>query len=215
MWQKITESCDSWTTENNAKIKFYYVQDRVIDSLWNFITWETKDGLSYSFKVTQNNGGKLVQDFKGFASRKVKGSQLIVEFVAPEKFKKILPPGTMFPIWHLQSLIDKAKKGQKIFLASVFDGTSKNNPYKVNTVITDTKQLKFFPNSRGASSSQSPYFRAQMAYFPFSSLQALPEFELSVEFWENGVAENIIQDLGGFSLQFVSESINILPDPIC
>ena len=61
----------------------------------------------------------------------------------------------------------------------------------------------------------SPVWPMRMAFFPTGSSDPLPEFEMSLAYHPNGVAEDIEQIFKTFSLRGKLESIEMIPHGKC
>ena len=89
-------------------------------------------------------------------------------------------------------------------------------------VLTDGGQPAEIADARmpfdlvaAADLAPSPVWRARLAYFPFARALDLPEFEIEVDYREDGVAQRIVQDFGDFSLDVTPVRFETLPAPAC
>jgi hypothetical protein len=167
---------------------------------------EAKDGMSYRFNVHNSQDGRTVEVFEGKAERDSKSGTVTAEFFNPLGTKITLPKGTMFPTHHLAEMLKAGKNKQLIFSKVVFDGTSLENPYQINALITKSKTKK----SKMDSSQH-----VRMAFFSMKGKGAQPEFELDINYRPDGVAERIKQDFGTFSLGLTPNNIEILKKSGC
>ena len=51
MSYKFGDSCDGWIVENKTALTFAYSDGAPVSTTWDFVTWESKDGLHYRFRV--------------------------------------------------------------------------------------------------------------------------------------------------------------------
>ena len=72
-----------------------------------------------------------------------------------------------------------------------------------------------FKNASLGQLPMSPVWRVRLAYFPTESANDLPEFEIEVDFREDGVAQRIIQDFGDFQLHLTPVQFEALPQKAC
>jgi hypothetical protein len=54
-----------------------------------------------------------------------------------------------------------------------------------------------------------------MAFFPVGGKEANPDYEVGLRYLANGVARNILQNFGNFSIKGTLERIEPLPKPDC
>jgi hypothetical protein len=60
-----------------------------------------------------------------------------------------------------------------------------------------------------------PVWRVRLAYFPLLSNEEFPEFEIEVDYSEDGVAQRMVQDFGDFTLNLAPSRFELLPSPDC
>ena len=221
MSYKLQENCQSWSTETHVALRIRYAERGDVDSDWSFVSRESKDGLSYRFRVLHSIGSALVENYKGRVTKKTVNAAAIAHYSVPDGMIAELTSETLFPTKHLIELIGASKYGKRIFRRTVFDGTSINNPYEVNAVL-GLSGMSAHSKRRVASQlfdqaglNQAPVLHVQMAFFPVGSKGAEPEFELSVEYRDDGIARFIKQDFGGFVLALNPRRIQLLNTPEC
>ncbi len=123
-----------------------------------------------------------------------------------------LPNKTIFPIKHLELIIEAALEGKKSVRHTVFDGSTRENPFEVSTFIgakADGKSKEIAP-LKGLE-----FWPVRLAYFKVGSVSLAPEFEMSAEVFENGVIGNMIYDYGNFAIDVTLKELEPLPKPEC
>jgi len=204
MLYKFTDGCDAWIAETNVYLRLDYSDGGGMETTWSFVSWEAKDGLSYRFRIRHNRNGKQIEALQGTASIPSKGTAGIARFTMPKGTKIELPPSTIFPTRHLLQMLDEGNRGSRL-ARTVFDGASLENPYEISAVIGD------MPDGGG----QKPVRHVGMAFFPYGSRVETPEFELGIDYRDDGVAEWIHQDFGDFTLDLNPNNIEALDRPVC
>lgn len=215
MSYRFSDACDGWITENRSQVLFSYADGGETDSLWSFTTWEAKNGLDYRFAVKQVRNGQVVEDIGGKAKLGATGAMGEALFVRPENRPLPLPNGTVFPTAHLALLLAEAKAGKTLVLRPVFDGASLDNPYEVNALISPPVAMGKLTSAKVPGLEPRPAWDLRMAYFPMASSESRPEFELQVRYRDDGIALEVIQDFGDFSLKSTLEKIELLPKGGC
>jgi len=211
MMYKFAEACDAWTSETNVYLKLLYAEGEEVETTWSFLSWESKDGLRYRFRVRQSRDGSLVEHIQGKVTRENIDGAASAEFSSPEGAVIELPEGTMFPTRHLRALIEEGEAGTLTYSRTVFDGASLDNPYTINALITSASKTR-----KAKPKSNDKVFRhVRMAFFPLASRKEFPEFELGIDYRLNGIAEHILQDFGDFTLNLASDKVELLERPNC
>ena len=211
MMYKFAEACDAWTSETNVYLKLLYAEGEEVETTWSFLSWESKDGLRYRFRVRQSRDGSLVEHIQGKVTRENIDGAASAEFSSPEGAVIELPEGTMFPTRHLRALIEEGEAGTLTYSRTVFDGASLDNPYTINALITSASKTR-----KAKPKSNDKVFRhVRMAFFPLASRKEFPEFELGIDYRLNGIADHILQDFGDFTLNLASDKVELLERPNC
>ena len=217
MSYKFGDSCDGWIVENKTALTFSYSDGAPVTTTWDFVTWESKDGLHYRFRVRSTRDGQVNEEIDGVADLDGKGRGGVAKFTLPENSTLQLPKGTLFPTEHTIRLIEMAMKGEHIIERTLFDGTGTDQTFAVNAVIGPARPGSVHPqmaNINGALlSSQS--WPMQLAFFPDGSNEPDPDYEVAVRYYQNGVADEVLQSFGNFSLRGTLESLESLPKPDC
>jgi hypothetical protein len=211
---EFTDSCDGWITEYRLAMTYAYTEGGQVDTSTDFLSWESKDGLKYRFRVRQARDGQVTEEVEGVAELKGKGQPGTVRYSRPEAHILKLPKGTLFPTEHTVRLIETAAGGGHILFRPVFDGMSDSGPFEINALIGRAATPQ--PAAGGASPLlASPTWPMRMAFFPVGSKDPLPEFEMSLNYHANGVADGIVQIFKTFSLNGTLEKIEALPRKKC
>ncbi|GGF36803.1 ATP-binding protein [Aliidongia dinghuensis] len=210
------ESCDGWTIEQRYKLSMQYEQDQPVDINSNFVTWESKDGKSYRFNERRTRNGQPDEDIKGDATLKgAKGGAAV--FVHPKDQTFDLPPGALFPTAHTLLLIRKAQEGEHYISADVFDGSSVDGAVDISAVVGPKMDAKANPASTEVKSPliDRPSWNVRMAFFPESSKDENPDYELGMRLMDNGVSSEMTIDYGDYVIKAKLKEIQALPKPAC
>lgn len=242
MFYRIEPLCDGWGVESRVFMNLLYGatgEEEAVQTTWSFTSFESFDGETFTFEVDHNRNGNLEEVFSGQAGKTADGGEAAFDDEGTATVK--LPAGTVFPADHLIRLLTMAHKGSGSFSKTVFDGARKNNPYEVNAYVVGpviggklvlakaTHVPELAKNSLkktvsvGASASDHPLaalptlpvWRIRMAYFPLQEAEDLPEFEIEVDYREDGVAERMVQDFGDFSLNLTPTRFEVLAPTPC
>ncbi|HEY8014966.1 MAG TPA: DUF1849 family protein, partial [Dongiaceae bacterium] len=189
-----------------------------VSTTWDFVTWESKDGLHYRFRVRSTRDGVVNEDIDGTADLEGKGKGGVAKFTLPEAKTLKLPKGTLFPTEHTVRMIELAEQGEHMAERTLFDGTGTDNTFAVSALIGKAAAAsKNKPEAAGISRTllATPSWPMQMAFFPDGSDDAEPDYEVGVRYYQNGVADDVLQSFGNFSLKGTLEKLEPLPKPDC
>ena len=210
---QFTDACDGWITEFRLAITYAYAEGGQVETTTDFLGWEAKDGLTYSFRVRQARDGQVTEEVEGTARLNGVGQGGVARYTRPEAHTIKLPKGTLFPTAHTLRLIEAARKGGKILSRPLFDGQGDEGPFDTSAQIG--RPLAQPVAALGSPLLNSPVWPMRMAFFPIGGTDPLPEFEMSLSYHANGVAEDIEQIFKTFSLRGKLETIEMLPHGKC
>lgn len=228
MYYRFEAMCEGWEVESRVALRLHYGHvgaPEVVETTWTFSSFETYDGAHLTYAVDHKRDGVLMEAFAGEAGKHEAGGD--ASFNDNDMTAVALPSGTLFPAEHLKRMLEHARAKGGTFKQVVFDGASTDNPYDVNAFVIgrvrDSKLL--VSNSETVrqplyvgTSSTSPVkdaWRIRMAYFPYFAPETMPEFEIEVDYREDGIAERMIQDFGDFSLDLTPSRLEMLPSRTC
>jgi hypothetical protein len=221
MTYKFGDSCDGWTVENRTALTFAYSDGAPVATTWDFVTWESKDGLHYRFRVRSTRDGVVSEEIDGVANLDGQGKGGVAKFSLPEQKTMRLPKGTLFPTEHTIRLLETAQRGEHMLQRTLFDGTGTDGPFDVNAIIG-----RLFPANANISPAaadpavnstllSAPSWHMQMAFFAPATNEPTPDYEVALRYYLNGVADEVIQSFGNFSLKGTLQKLEPLPKPDC
>jgi hypothetical protein len=185
-------------------------------------SWEDAAAAHFRFNSTQYRNEKLSEATDGEARRKSPSAEVQVELTKPGKKELRLKAGLMFPMQHSIALIDAARAGLSTLTTDLYDGSDKGEK-----VYSTTAQIgKMRP--AGANAKLPPVkgteildkvtaWPVSISYFePNSDSQdAVPAYEISFIYFENGVSRQLLIDYGEFSIRGSLRSIEFLAADKC
>ena len=217
--------CDGWSIENKLVMDLSYEESEAIRLDWHFTSWEAKDGRQFRFTVEQKHNGQTTEKLNGVANLNGDGGKAggWAKFSGTKDEEKALPPGTLFPTAHLLAALGAAGEGEKAMFRPLFDGGGVENPYETTVFISHAGKYagREGPKAPVAWSKFEDLkldveaWRFRMAFSSIASTDALPTFEMDVDYREDGVAGRIVQEFGDFSLMMRPEAIQPLAATGC
>ncbi|MDH3228188.1 MAG: cell envelope integrity EipB family protein [Alphaproteobacteria bacterium] len=215
---EISDGCDGWIVEQQYAMRVLWSNGNEIDTSDSFVSWESKDGLNYRFNVKKSRNGTEYMLVNGNAELESKGGPGMARFDEPEGDRIALPKGTVFPTEHTVRLLQRARKGEKFDRQLVFDGSEVESAAPVSTVILARRPAKDDGVVKPPLGPH-PVWPMKLAFYAAegtaSQGEELPEFELSMDLQENGIATGLVLQFDGFSLNGTLESLKALPEAGC
>ncbi|WP_298352243.1 cell envelope integrity EipB family protein [Rhodoblastus sp.] len=176
-------------------------------------TFEDSAGADFSFSTERSAGEGGEVD--GHAERSAKG--VAIALSRPQPVRLSAQSDVLFPTQHLARIIEAARRGEKVLVARLYDGSDDGKRiYNVTAIIG--KPARGPDADRGA---QVAKFRdltrwpVSVAYFPEDRRDGLPEYTLSFDLYENGVSAGLKLDYGDFALRGEMIRIEFPPATKC
>jgi hypothetical protein len=174
--------------------------------------FEERDGGSFTFSSRTWEDREQVEEVSGVVRRDPATGVVSVRYAMPEPETQELPRGVLFPGQHLEQLLSAARAGERGLMRVVFDGSTSENPYQISHWIGDGQVA-------GSGAPQALQglraWPVRLAYFELGALEPSPDFQMSVEIFDNGVAGNQTFDYGDFAVDVTVEAVELLPTPEC
>ncbi|HEX9880897.1 MAG TPA: cell envelope integrity EipB family protein [Hyphomicrobium sp.] len=174
------------------------------------------------FSSSQYENEKLSEASQGIAEPANGATFTEVKLTKPAKKTVKLPSDIYFPIQHSLALMDAARAGKSVFLANLYDGSDKGEKfYETNAVIGARSE----PGAASAPDNvPNAGELAKLASWPIaigyfepgpSQTDAIPSYELSFRFYENGVSTNLYIDYGDFAIRGELKELTFLNETEC
>jgi hypothetical protein len=212
MLYEVVDACDGWTTRQRFSLTLTDRDGTEIETASDYSTYESKDGRRLRFTLTQMTQGAVTQRIAGEAEIGPDGSGT-ARYTEPAEKQERLPPGTLLPNIHTIVALNAARSGQRLLVAPLFDGTSDDGVQDTTTVLSawdGPREVAEFPSLSPLGSA-----RMRIAFFDRDAQQqgggaTTPSYEVSLRYWENGVADELLMDFR----DFVVEGRMIKLDPV-
>ena len=208
-------ACDGWLSRQFLAFKAHTQEGEELSYDVRFSSWESSDNRRLRFTVRRfDEGGRIDEEFRGEAVLENDGATGggVARFTAPEARTVPLPPGTIFPTEHMQTVLASARSGERLVSHAVFDGSGFDALTQVTAVIGQ-------PRADGKSEEEKEDARrswpVSMAYYDAAKGDDLPDFEVAFVLDDDGVLRELVLDYGEFRLNAVLEDLERLPPPDC
>ena len=164
-------------------------------------TYEDLKTGNFRFLTRSFTDDKLDKEVRGSAHG-AKGG-LAVELTQPAK-RHVDLARSLFPTEHMLEVINRAKKGEKLFESRIFDGSDAGDKTLITTTLLSKQQKPMAGDAdagkAGAMASQS-YWPVTISYFDDDDKgDALPIYRMEFKLYENGITRDLTMDYGDFVL---------------
>lgn len=211
---QLNDACEAWATAQRLNVDITNNDGSVSHMISDYVTWERKDGRLLRFGLRQTSNGKLVANIQGQATREPDGSGWI-HYTAPALKIVALPAGTLFPLAQTIALLDGATKGRKFLGAPLFDGTDENGAEDSFAVMgafgeSRAERVGDDPSALGSQLlRQVANGRVAISFFDRSNSEDnIPNYEVAMRYWQNGVSDDVAMDFGDFVIRATLAALN-------
>ena len=127
----------------------------------------------------------------------------------------ILPAGTLFPVAHAAAVVDAAARAPTMLTRNVFDGMGFEGAFEISAVlgVPATEGKGRFPGA--ATLAGRRYWPVHLAYFKAGDPSSLPEHEVGMHLFDNGIADQLLMRFPDFTVRARLDRLELRPAPDC
>lgn len=195
MGYEVVDACDGWAVRQRLQMTVTNQDGQDIEMISDYATWESKDGLAFRFHMKQTTEDAVTSQTDGDATLQRAGGPGEARYTAPKDSTVKLPAGTLFPMAHTVAILEAAQAGKKFVALPLFDGTSDSGPQDSSVAILGWSGPAEAPYP---ALSSLPSTRVHIAFFDRDAGTTTPDYEVSMKYWDNGVADDLKMDFGDF-----------------
>lgn len=212
---EVIDACDAWASRQRFTLLVGDRDGNIVETTSDYATLEAKDGSRLRFSLTQMTGGAVTSRVAGEATITPEGGR--IRYQEPAATEEDLPPGTILPMIHTIRSLAAARAGQRILVAPLFDGTSADGAQDTTTIISGG-WLAPQPNANFPLLATLSSARMRIAFFERNTTgqgggAATPDYEVSMRYYENGVADELKMDFGEFVVDGRLGELQPIPSP--
>jgi len=210
-------SCTGWAFQYRSVINVDFDEGAPVQLTSNASSWESSDGRDYRFDVRHKTNGSEMEHIEGVARLTGANGAGQILFTHPKPKKIDLPAGTLFPVAHSLAIMRSAKKGRmpQFVSRTVFDGMDEKGLYQVNAVIGPVKPARMDIPDKNDVMKGVPSWSVSLAYFATDSKKSVPDHEIKMRLFANGVADDLVMDFKDFVVRARLSQLEMLSDPSC
>ena len=176
--------CDSYTYEQRIVTDVVGTdgQARVNDFLMS--AWETMDGSAYRFSHVNRSNGEIFERIEGSAEQVGGDTGGNAVFTQPEASELDFKESVVFPMQHVNEILEAARAGKRSVTTEVFDETSEAKLLEAVAFITPVSAEKLEGRLEGEGADTfkgSKAWHVNLSYYVAGQTEELPDYEVS--FW--------------------------------
>lgn len=208
MMIQLAKAGDGWVIEQKSTLHIYYKDGTAEQVITNLATYESLDGLKYSFNA-RTVRGEEEESISGEAILASKGGAGIVTYQQPDESTIQLPVGTIFPTQHLIYMLTAAMKGKMVVSNIVFDGSSETHePVQVDTVFGLAQDPKLALSNKDLLHTKKVW-PMRMAIYAVDSTSPEADYEIMQNVLDRGIIRDMTLDYGTFKVKAVLNKVEV------
>jgi len=176
----------------------------------------------FRFQTDQYSNDRLSSQTRGQATRRPDQSSLKVRMKQPKGKELSFDRPVVFPVEHSIRLLEKAQSGARLYIADLYDGSEKGEKiYSTTAALGDrlgpgiNRTLGELESASGLNNLAA--WPVALSYFELGGKKrdAVPTYELSFLYFENGISRKLFIDYGTFSMRGRLVKLIMLPETPC
>lgn len=211
-------SCEGWTVSFRMANRFAPVEGdtRTVDM--QSTSYESGDFLDMRYASKEFLNGKLQAESRIKASRTALGQEGHAEKEGANSAVTI-PPGALFPMQHQIHLMDIAAKGESHDSSLIYDASDADKVFHVVSFIGKRKDpgqnIHDIANAQAKPLAGLRSWPISISYYPAGGTEDVPDYQISFDLYENGVATGLMLDYGDFALEGTLSKLEMLEGESC
>ena len=208
-----SSGCDRVVVNRETRLSVRPPDGAPVSVRVEFSAWERLDGLAYGFAGRTVRNGVETEARSGRARLAKAGGDGEAVYSRPRGLRLALEPGTMFPAAWVRSVIDHARAGKGLQTSRVFFGEDEDALLTASVLVLPERAAGDAPEAPAALDGLARW-RAQFAFFD-SGEEALPSFESTEWFYENGVGGDAVLAFPEFTIRYRLRAVKLHDPPDC
>lgn len=206
------DACEGWIVQQNADLLVSTQEGTDQEIKWNYVTWESKNGLLFRFNMRRYLDGLMEDNIRGVAMIDPKANEGKIIYENPYYLTQKLSPKTLFPTAHFVHLLKAARAGEKLLSCIVFDGSSLEGSAEVNAFIGLLHPAVKQEASALKMGELKKFWPIRFAIYTSYNTGEGPDLESAQQVMENGIPLGCTIDYGDFKVKGVLERYEVLKE---
>ncbi len=211
---ELMDDCEGWSVNQKAGLDVTPPEGEGHRFEWSQATWEAKDGSSYRYFIKDSQDGSTGNERRGELRYPKPGADGKLTTEMPAKGETDVP-SVLLPVQHTLALIERAAAGESVFLATIFDATVDEEPVEISAGFGPPLTQ---PKSQGAEFAELknvPSRHVDFAFFVQNLPDGTPDFEQSIELFDNGIVSKVNFEFGGLPVLGTLRKLEVLEPQKC
>jgi hypothetical protein len=209
---ELMDDCEGWSINQKAGLDISAPEGEGHRFEWSQATWEAKDGSSYRYFIKDSQDGNTGNQRRGELVYPSRGADGTLTTELPSKGETGVPP-VLLPVQHTLALIERAVAGEAVFVARIFDATVDEKPVEISAGFgppAANGTTKDFASLKGI-----PSRHVDFAFFVEDLPDGTPDFEQSIQLFDNGVVTQVSFEFGGLPVLGTLRKLEMLEPQKC
>jgi hypothetical protein len=212
--------CDGYSLNMRLVTQMTDSQDQTNVTDLRSSTWEQGNGRTFRFQSSQFVNEKPTDVTTGRAMREPPNEAIRVKLSQPARAELKLTGPVLFPTQHSLALIEKARAGQTLFQARIYDGSEKGQKVYDTTaiigkVVPPGADGSLEPVAKDKGLGELASWPVSIGYFEEQGGDLTPSYQIDFRLYDNGVSRELLIDYGNFSVHGTLTSLEYLNTPEC
>jgi len=212
-------NCEGWTISFRMATKYSPSEGEasLIDT--QSISYEGPGALDFRHQTKEAINGKVKEDNRIKVSRASIDSEGEgeVDNAASEAFT--IAPGTILPMQHQLKLMALGEAGGGRDASTIYDGSDGAKTFRAISFVGRAKLPgsieRDAENPEAAPLAGLAAWPMTVSYFPGKNGEETPDYQISFDMYENGVATGLVLDYGAFALSGTLTNLQMLQAASC
>lgn len=212
-------SCEGYTV--NFRMATRYRPEEGAVTLFDTVTntYESPDATELRHQVKEKVNGAVREDKKIKMTRPSVAAEGSAQVSGKPGVPVAVPAGALLPMQHQLHLMALGESGGGRDSSVIFDGSEDGKSYRVISFVGKEK----LPGSisRDKENPAAEELKANRAwpmtvsYYDLDSGSETPDYQVSFDLYDNGVATGLVLDYGEFALRGTLTDLKMLAQPSC
>lgn len=211
--------CEGWTVSFRMATRYQPEsgEANLVDT--QTTSYESADALDFRHQVKEIINGEVKDDHRISVSRTAMAAAGEGTVQGKEDKTFTVPAGAAFPMQHQLRLMALGEAGGGRDSSLVFDGSGEVKSYQAISFVgparTPGSVAADQDNPEAASLKGLAAWPTTISYFPETGGEDMPDYQVSLNMYENGVATGVVLDYGAFALTGRLAKLEVLEAPPC
>lgn len=211
---ELIDGCDGWSVNQKAGIDLSPPEGETTRYEWSQATWEAKDFSSYRYVIREGAAGGEAQQRRGEVRFDHPGGEGTLTTEQPARSESRISPA-LLPVQHTIKLIEQASAGDVVFMADLFDATVDQKPVQISASFGPSSEQWQSRGGKFAPLEKVKSRHVDFAFFVSDLPDGSPDFEQSVQLFDNGIIAEVEFEFAGLAVQGTLRKLELLEAQAC